>query len=646
MKKLLIFVCIFLFAFSGFSETLFIDPNDVKCEMSDTLYGLFFEDINCAADGGLYPEILLNRSFEYQSLLNPQRHDRYTGWRMIRIGYGDSEWELRNDNPIHVNNETYLSVSVKNGAVNLMNQGFNGSALRGDVKVFKDQKYDLSLYARSDDFEGEIVVSVTNSGAVPVTETMRIEPNDTWTKYEMTVTAERDTNGFFTIEIIGDGNVDIDMASCMPSDRTGKEWPGGGIRTDIFETLKALNPKFLRFPGGCVAEGSHFRSNFYNWKDTVGPVETRKENANTWGGMQTYGIGFYEYFMMCEALGAYAVPVVHAGVLCQAREIKEPLLSVEETKAYAQDILDLIEFATGDNTSEWGSLRAEMGHPDPFELKYIAIGNENWAASYFTRYGILEKIVKEAYPNITTIVAAGPVAEGGLINDSWNNIRRSFSDSLVDEHYYMDSGWFLKNTNRYDRYPRTTKVFLGEFAAHEPVQGSRRPNNLYAALCEAAYLTGIERNSDLVEMCCYAPLLARDGMVDWTPNLIWFNEKDVLLTPSFHIQKMFSENTGDQVLNTGFDLENVYHVVTKTKDAIQIKIVNVSEDEKSIDIEIMNGKTEKAEVTELSGKRSDTNSFVKPEKVVPVSFELEFENGESKITLKPMSCTIIVVPMK
>lgn len=646
MKKLLIFICIFLFAFSGFSETLFIDPDDVKCEMSDTLYGLFFEDINCAADGGLYPEILLNRSFEYQSLLNPQRHDRYTGWRMIRIGYGDSEWELRNDNPIHANNETYLSVSVKNGAVNLMNQGFIGSAMRGDVKVFKDQKYDLSLYARSDDFEGEIVVSVTNSGAVPVTETMRIEPNDTWTKYEMTVTAERDTNGFFTIEIIGDGNVDIDMASCMPSDRTGKEWPGGGIRTDIFETLKDLNPKYLRFPGGCVAEGSHFRSNFYNWKDTVGPVETRKENANTWGGMQTYGIGFYEYFMMCEALGAYAVPVVHAGVLCQAREIKEPLLSVEETKAYAQDILDLIEFATGDATSEWGSLRAEMGHPDPFELKYVAIGNENWAASYFTRYGILEKIVKEAYPNITTIVAAGPVAEGGLINDSWNNIRRSFSDSLVDEHYYMDSGWFLKNTNRYDRYPRTTKVFLGEFAAHEPVQGSRRPNNLYAALCEAAYLTGIERNSDLVEMCCYAPLLARDGMVDWTPNLIWFNEKDVLLTPSFHIQKMFSENAGDQVLNTGFDLENVYHVVTKTKDAIQIKIVNVSEDEKSIDIEIMNGKTEKAEVTELSGKRSDTNSFVKPEKVVPVSFELEFENCESKITLKPMSCTIIVVPMK
>lgn len=646
MKKLLIFVCIFLFAFSGFSETLFIDPDDVKCEMSDMLYGLFFEDINCAADGGLYPEILLNRSFEYQSLLNPQRHDRYTGWRMIRIGYGDSEWELRNDNPIHANNETYLSVSVKNGAVNLMNQGFNGSAMRGDVKVFKDQKYDLSLYARSDDFEGEIVVSVTNSGAVPVTETMRIEPNDTWTKYEMTVTAERDTNGFFTIEIIGDGDVDIDMASCMPSDRTGKEWPGGGIRTDIFETLKDLNPKFLRFPGGCVAEGSHFRSNFYNWKDTVGPVETRKENANTWGGMQTYGIGFYEYFMMCEALGACAVPVVHAGVLCQAREIKEPLLSVEETKAYAQDILDLIEFATGDATSEWGSLRAEMGHPDPFELKYIAIGNENWAASYFTRYGILEKIVKEAYPNITTIVAAGPVAEGGLINDSWNNIRRSFSDSLVDEHYYMDSGWFLKNTNRYDRYPRTTKVFLGEFAAHEPVQGSRRPNNLYAALCEAAYLTGIERNSDLVEMCCYAPLLARDGMVDWTPNLIWFNEKDVLLTPSFHIQKMFSENAGDQVLNTGFDLENVYHVVTKTKDAIQIKIVNVSEDEKCISIEIENGKTANAKVTELSGKRSDTNSFVKPEKVVPVSFELEFENGESKITLKPMSCTIIVVPMK
>ena len=645
MRRIISTVVLIVCFFSGLSETMYIDPKNTLNDMSDTLYGLFFEDINCAADGGLYPELVLNRSFEYENLLNAKPYDHYTGWRIMTGANSKGTWSLESETPIHSNNATYLNVNVESGSVKCINQGFNGTAMRGDVKVIKDEKYDISLYAKNTSFKGEITIAITDAGGNPVSEVLTVVPGENWQKYEKTVTAEKDTNGFLTVMLIGQGSCQIDMISVMPFDRYGKQWPGGGVRSDIYEALKALKPSFLRFPGGCVAEGSYVRENFYNWKDTVGNLEERKENPNTWGGMQTYGIGFYEYFMMCEDMGAMPVPVVHAGVLCQARDIQDPLLSLDETKAYAEDILDLIEFAVGGEDTKWGSLRVRMGHPEPFDLRYIAIGNENWGNAYFTRYAILERIVKEKYPWITTIVAAGPVAEGGLINDSWNRIRKDFSDSLVDEHYYMDSGWFLKNVNRYDKYLRTTKVFLGEFAAHEPVQGSRRPNNLYAALCEAAYLTGIERNSDLVEMCCYAPLLARDAMVDWTPNLIWFNEKDVLLTPSYHIQKMFSETLGDQVIGVDFSMENVFYVVTRTENEIQIKIVNVSDQEKEIEF-IINGQSDfKAKMKYLTGDRNHANSFVKPEKVSPAETEIEFSDGKCFFTLAPMSANVILVPV-
>lgn len=646
MKKVICLILFIVCAFSALAEDLHIDPENIKAQMSDTLYGLFFEDINCAADGGLYPELVLNRSFEYENILDPKSYDHYTGWRVMPSNDSKGEWNLESSDPIHENNETYLSVNVLSGSVKCINQGFNGSAMRGDIKVESQKEYDLSIYAKSQTFKGEITVAITDAGGNPISDIMTVVPGENWEKYEKTVTAQKDANGFLTVTLSGEGRADIDMISLMPYDRFGKEWPGGGVRTDIYQALKDLNPAFLRFPGGCVAEGSYVRSNFYNWKDTVGAVETRKENGNTWGGMQTYGIGFYEYFMMCEDMGALPVPVVHAGVLCQARDVMDPIYSLDETRAYAEDILDLIEFALGDKDTEWGSVRSKMGHPEPFDLRYIAIGNENWGTQYFTRYAILERIVKEQYPDITTIVAAGPVAEGGLINDSWNRIRKDFSDSLVDEHYYMDSGWFLKNVNRYDRYLRTTKVFLGEFAAHEPVQGTRRPNNLYAALCEAAYLTGIERNSDVVEMCCYAPLLARDGMVDWTPNLIWFNEKEVLLTPSYHVQKMFSETLGDYVIDTTLNMENVYHVVTKTESEIQIKIVNVDETAKEVVFSIDGVDEAVGKTCVLAGEKTHANSFVKPQKVAPGYTETVFKDGKCFFTLEPMSLSIIVVPLK
>lgn len=627
------------------AATLTADANAPWRDMSDTLYGLFFEDINCAADGGLYAELVQNRSFEYENLLNPQSYDHYTAWR-INASFGSkADWELMSEAPLNEQNPTYLRASVEQGSLRLLNQGFANGALKGGISVEAGQCYDFFIYLRNQSLNGTVTAAISDAGGNPICEPATFTPGEEWSRFTATFTAEKDADAWLCITVEGQGSVDVDMLSLMPADRIGKEWPGGGVRTDLVEALKGLNPAFLRFPGGCVAEGSYVRSNEYNWKHTVGPVESRRENPNTWGGMQTYGLGFYEYFCLSEELGALPLPVVHAGVLCQAREPRERDYTLDETRAYAQDILDLIEFATGDVTTQWGALRAEMGHPEPFDLRYIAIGNENWGAGYFTRYGILSRAVKEVYPEITCIVAAGPVAEGALINGSWNSIRAKFADSLVDEHYYMDSMWFPEHVNRYDNYPRTTQVFLGEYAAHEPVQGSRRPNNLRAALCEAAYLTGIERNSDVVRMAAYAPLLAREGQQDWTPDLIWFNGTEVLLTPSYYVQQMFSATLGDQVVTSSLDDGNLFHVVTRTDSALQIKLVNLQETEVPLTLSLAGVPDGQGKATCLSGEMKWSNSFVKPMKVAPVESTCDILGGTAEVVLPACSVTIYEFPL-
>ena len=283
-----------------------------------------------------------------------------------------------------------------------------------------------------------------------------------------------------------------------------------------------------------------------------------------------------------------------------------------------------------------------MGHPEPFDLHYVAIGNENWDMEYFTRFRVLSGAVKEAYPDITTIVAAGPVADGPLWNASWTSIRSYFPDSVADEHYYMDSDWFLENTNRYDRYSRATGVFLGEYAAHEPAIGGRRPNNLYAALCEAAYLTGIERNSDVVRMACYAPLMARDGMYQWSPNLIWFNSRQVLLTPSYYVQQMFAETLGDQVVESSLETasDRLYQVVTRIDDTLYVKVVNVSENEEEFTLSLSNVPDGVAAYRQLAGEKNATNSFTQ-ERIAPVDGECAITDGQATMTLPAYSATIL-----
>ena len=630
------------------ADTLTVYADQPVHAVSPTLYGIFIEDINCAVDGGLYAELLKNRSFENEGLWNPQHADHWEAWSVKK--WEKAQATLENDTPLHENNPTFLRVVLEaGGLVRVVNQGFGGNTLRGGIPVTAGERYDFSFWMRADETAasgGKVTVSLTDMAGNDVCETpleirlARLDDTEAWFKTSAVFTAAETGGAVLSVTVSGQGTIDLDMFSLMPQSRVGADWPGGGMRTDIVNMLRELKPRFLRFPGGCVVEGTYVRENAYDWKATVGEMETRREIPNTWGGMQTMGVGFYEYFCLCEELGALPVPVVHAGVLCQARDVKDPPLTLEETAAYAQDILDLIEFATGDADTAWGAVRVQMGHPEPFDLKYIAIGNENWGAAYFSRYEILSQAVKEQYPDVTCIVAAGPVAEGGLFNDSWSNIRRRFSGDLVDEHYYMDSAWFPAHVNRYDKYPRTTKVFLGEYAAHEPVQGTRRPNNLYAALCEAAFLTGVERNSDVVEMCCCAPLLCREGEVDWTPDLIWFNDDAVCATPSFYVQQMFSLACGTELVASETD-GDLFQAVTRTEHELQIKVVNLSEKTKPLTLLLPGVPDQKASVQMLCGEKNSVNSFTRPNQVTPQEAEAACVDSKAETELPPWSLTVL-----
>ena len=649
MRKLAALLLVLLLPASALASTIMADAGVTTVEMSDTLYGLFFEDINYGADGGLYAELLQNRSFEYQDILNPQRHQHLNGWAFNMSAGAKGKAAITTENPLNENNPTYVRVTCTEGDYRFANVGYQATVLKGGVPIEAGKTYRCFVYLRNaGDFDGTVEIALTQRTGKSLAVPKRFTLTEEWQKYELTFTPSYTDDAVLSFIMHGTGSIDIDMASLIPADALGADWPGGGLRPDLVQALMDLNPSFLRFPGGCIVEGSYYRSNFYNWKDTVGPIEERDENFNTWGYMMSYGLGYYEYFMLAEALGAEPLPVVHSGLLCQARDVFEAPLTIEETHAYAQDILDLIEFANGDANTEWGALRAEMGHPEPFDLKYLGIGNENWDALYWTRFDILYNYVKEAHPEITVISSAGPVAEGALPANAWAKIRSRYPDTIVDEHYYMGGDWFLSHVNRYDNYPRTTKVFVGEYAAHEAVINGKRPNNLYSAVCEAAYMTGLERNSDVVAMASYAPLMARDGMQQWTPDLIWFNAREVLLTPNYYVQQMFAQTVGDQVVASEYEGLNrlVYHVVTRTEDVLYVKLVNASAYEDAMTLSLANVPDGTASMTRLTGEKSAVNTFYRKDTVVPVAGEVAFADGTAELVLPPYSVTILTFELQ
>lgn len=540
-------------------------------DISDMLYGLFLEDINFTADGGLYAEKIKNRSFEFSSMATGGEK---CGWYTL----GDAAFEVIDGSSdrswLNENNPKYARVSNQSGSPSgIGNEGF----LDG-LSIVKNEVYNFSGYFKAaDGYNGKITVSLQDANGNKYGETTIEGIKKEWWKFEAQLTATATMNTGLKLYVLLDNcTVDMDMISLFPADTyKGRE---NGLRKDIAEALEELSPKFLRFPGGCVVEGESLH-NAYSWKDSIGngmeftingevtygDVATRPLAENLWGNQNTtsknpyymtYGLGFYEYFLLCEDLGASPVPILNAGLSCLiqgTRRVGSPAEAEEigspEFEQYVQDALDLVEFCKGDASTEWGAIRIGMGHEEPFDLTYIGIGNEQWGNEYFSRYDAFKAAFDqvaidnpELYGDITLIVANGPVSTDSY---AWNKIKLYGADyaGLVDEHYYMVPNWFLTNTTRYDSYDRSsTKVFLGEYAA--------KSNNMEAALAEAAYMTGLERNGDVVELASYAPLFGNITSNQWTPDMLWFKNDGIWKSVNYYVQKLFSNNKSDKVLNS------------------------------------------------------------------------------------------------
>ncbi|MCT7354569.1 carbohydrate binding domain-containing protein [Streptomyces sp. 15-116A] len=510
--------------------TITVDPDGRGAAIDDTMYGVFFEDINRAADGGLYAELVQNRSFEYSTADNGS-YTPLTSWTVTGTAKTADDSGRLNER-----NRTYLSLDAGSSVANA---GYNTG-----IRVEKGKRYDFSVWARAENGTTLSVGLKDTAGALA--DARQVAVKGGWTKYRAGFTATR-TSSRGRLTVATTQTAALDMVSLFPRD-TYKNQPGG-LRKDLAEKIAALKPGFVRFPGGCLvntgfmedySEASGWeRKRAYQWKDTVGPVEERATNANFWGYNQSYGLGYYEYFRFAEDIGAMPLPVVPALVTgCGQNKATddEALL-----KRHIQDTLDLIEFANGPATSTWGKVRARMGHPKPFGLTHLGVGNEeNLPREFYARFEKFRAAIEAKYPDITVISNSGPDDSGTTFETAWQ-LNREGKVDMVDEHYYNSPQWFLQNNDRYDSYDRQgPEVFLGEYAS----QGNAWRN----ALAEAAYMTGLERNADIVKLASYAPLLANEDYVQWSPDMIWFNNHASWGSANYEVQKLFMTNTGDRVI--------------------------------------------------------------------------------------------------
>ncbi len=633
--------------------------NTIDRKINPDMIGLFFEDINFAADGGLYAEMLENRSFEaVRSKGSPRdyvlREDSLYAWNVV-AGKEDN-LEISINMPINNKNPHYLRFTAENKGEGFANKAYDGIVLK------KGMKYKVSFYARVVNYpEGNIEIAVTKDGKkITSTEVELAEegraPVDgytammgncedkKWNRYECVLTSEADVKqAVFEVRFSEVGSVEFDLFSMIPENAVA-----GVFRKDLFEALKGLNPAFLRFPGGCIVEGTSLLRRYY-WKDTVGELKDRKVNTNLWGlmggntmrgreipdshYMQSYGIGFYEYFLLCELLSTEnrvckPLPVLNIGVACQFRSYETVPVDSDEFKEYVQDALDLIEFANGPADSKWGSLRAKMGHPASFNMELLAIGNEQWESKQVDlapRYEAFEKAIHEVYPEIKCLGTAGPFIANDTYKEAWKYYRETAKKNpdfsyAVDEHYYVAPNWLYENVDLYDDYDRSVNVFAGEYAAHDV----NLSNSLEAALAEAAMLTGMERNGDIIKLASYAPLFNRIGHSHWTPDMIWFDEDAVVLTPTYYVQKMFSDYSG----TVGLVLNNQHKELRKNKIYISmikdkegktiIKAVNADTEDQKLELNDENGESFEgcsAEVVLLNAKSGKAKEVVPTEGV-------------------------------
>ncbi len=572
----------------GFMLQYTLDAKKRGVDVSEHLYGLFFEDINQAADGGLNAEMVINNSFEYEYFT----YDTYNCESRVEARkargfywdiYGAGPRKIAKTGGMNENNPSYLLLNV-GGVYHLENPGYytNGGYDMYGMPVYNNETYHFSMWVKRLGFKGVAKVYIKGAhGRHTTIGTIKL-PEGTegdWIKVSTSVKANKDTMGRLCIILEGNGKVGIDYVSLLPDNVWGDtdKYRNGKLSRRIVEVLKDCHPSFLRFPGGCVVEGDVDFEYQYKWRNTVGPLEQRKQIPNVWQYMQSYGIGFYEYFALCEDIGATPLPVLHCGLLCQIRMGEQRKTGYQRimpgTEKFQKEVIDnvahLIYFAKGDiastdrNEAYWAKVRSDMGHPAPFDLHYIGIGNENWGYEYFDNFASCLLGVRQYLYNgrmtdllkkfgITVVTTCGVDIRPSDSNESWKIINEKYRDMIVDEHVYNSYQWFIDNTKRYDCYDRDgAKVFMGEYAMHTMSDGRGRlngDNNLKSALAEAAFLTGCERNSDVVRMTCYAPLFASTYNYRWTPNMIWFNARDIMLTPNYYVQQMFASNTGKYTL--------------------------------------------------------------------------------------------------
>ena len=633
--------------------------------------GLFIEDLNYALDGGLYAEMLENRNFEAKNA--------YGEWDKYKVDFdGGYAWEaypaganvglkLKTDRALFSENPHYLRVTAPDGGGGIKNKAYDG------VYLNAGGKYKCSFYARSYDYREKAAVGVYVNGAPIVEKQFKLKADGKWHKYAFVLKCKQSAErADFVFRLAKAGTVHVDCFSLMPENAVL-----GVFRRDLVALMKDLKPAFLRFPGGCVVEGNSL-DNRYLWKNTIGQVERRKHNWNRWAVHatcpennfkteyshygQTLGIGYFEYFLLCEYLGCKPLPIVSVGIACQYMSTQFVPLDSPELEYYIQEALDVIEFANGGLDTVWGRVRAELGHPQPFRLEYLGIGNEQWETQttkeqsgneFYKRFELFEKRIHEKYPDLKIVGTVGPTVETPSYESAWKWTREKLKENpdfvyCSDEHFYVSPEWLYSHTKMYDAYPRDSRVYAGEYAAHIPESGcalfnSPQANAWEGALAEAAFMTGMERNCDIVVMSSYAPLFARIGYTQWSPDLIWFDGKSAYATCNYYVQQLFSIYTGDHVLGIKVEEEKIYASASERDGEFFVKIVNAGDDAVEAEIEGDFDFGEMTRIIRLEGELSDYNTIEKPNTVVPQEIA---PLAPHSATLPPRSFNVLIFRRK
>ncbi len=654
LLSILVLSCLFTLYSVAQKNTITVDASKITADIQPTMWGIFFEDINMGADGGLYAELVKNRSFEFGMPL--------MGWKVKGKSVKEGDFLVLNRKAADSINPRYLHVNVHDAGdasdMSITNEGFRGMGIKQGLRYNFSMMYNqantgVKLHVELEDSTGKMLGGTVVSPS---------ENGDDWHKTEAGFTANATVpKAKMKIWFEGSGVINLDFISLFPSDT----WKGrkGGLRADMVQLLADMKPGFIRFPGGCIVEG-HELATRYQWKKTIGDIKDRQTGINRWNTefahrltpdyYQSFGLGFYEYFQLAEDIGAVPLPILNVGMACQFNTAE--LVPLDELDPYVQDALDLIEFANGDGNTKWGKVRADMGHPTPFHLTMMGVGNENWGPQYLERLTIVTKAIKSKYPDFKIVNSSGTDPDGDRFNLLNDSLRSRHAD-IIDEHYYRKPEWFFQNAKRYDDYDRhSAKIFAGEYAAQSDHTVSvDNKNNWLTALSEAAFMTGLERNADVVYMASYAPLFANIDAWQWTPDLIWINNLQSYGTTDYQVQKLYSLYKGTNevsILQNGEVLagkDSLYAAaaIDKNTKELIIKLVNASAQPQKKQIDV-NGKKLSSSgklITLQSDDLKAINSFENPVNVAPKEEDMSIKGKQMSLTLKPYSFTIVRVKM-